>query len=414
MVAETELYDVLGVASDANDAQIKKAYRIGALKYHPDKNSSPEAAEKFKEMSAAYEILSDSEKREMYDQYGKEGLKGGPGGAGGFGGGFSADDIFSQFFGGGSQRQRGPPKGEDVIHTIQVTLEELFKGKSSKLALTRKILCKSCDGKGGPKDAVKKCSSCGGHGIKLVTKQMGPMIQRFQVTCDVCSGKGEIINPSKACKTCKGKKVVDDRKIMEVKVEPGMKDGERIVFKGEASQEPGVITGDCVFIVKQKPHAIFKRDGDNLLYDVKIPLLTSLAGGRINVKHLNGDYLAIDIIPGEVISPGMTKVVEGKGMPKQKFGGFGNLLVKFDVEFPKDKFASEETLKKLSDILPTAPKDKVPANASIEECILSNYSPSQHDSKSRSRQFHDEDEYEEEYYSSGGAGGAGGAQCASQ
>ncbi|KAL6931079.1 probable Mitochondrial protein import protein MAS5 [Hanseniaspora guilliermondii] len=408
MVAETELYDVLGVSPDATDAQIKKAYRIGALKYHPDKNSTPEASEKFKEMSAAYEILSDPEKRELYDSYGKDGLKNGPGGSGGFGG--FPDDIFSQFFGGGSSRPRGPPKGEDIVHNMKVTLEELYKGKTSKLALTRKILCKSCDGKGGPKDAVKKCTSCNGHGIKMVTKQMGPMIQRYQIPCEACSQTGEIINPAKACKTCKGKKVVDDRKVMEVKIAPGTKNGERIVFKGEASQEPGVITGDCIFVVSEQSHPTFKRSGDNLIYDVTIPLVTAITGGKISVKHLSGSYLSIDIIPGEVIAPNTTKVVEGKGMPK-KYGGFGHLVIKFDVEFPKDRFASDDVLKQIAALLPPAKETKIPANSKVEECILSSYT-SQHQSSNRSNNTYDEDDEEGEYYHS--HGGAGGAQCASQ
>ncbi|GMF05267.1 unnamed protein product [[Candida] boidinii] len=169
MVKDTKFYDLLGVSPDATDAQLKKAYRLGALKYHPDKNPSPEAAEKFKEISSAYEVLSDSQKRDIYDQYGEEGLSGGPGG---MGGGMDASDIFSQFFGGGGsgfgggfgQRPSGPQRGRDIKHVISCSLEELYKGRTAKLALNKTILCPDCKGKGGKEGAVKQCTDCHGSG----------------------------------------------------------------------------------------------------------------------------------------------------------------------------------------------------------------------------------------------------------
>ncbi|KAL6948693.1 Type I HSP40 co-chaperone [Hanseniaspora vineae] len=414
MVKETRLYDVLGIQVTATEVQIKKAYRVGALKYHPDKNKSEEAVEKFKEMTHAYEILMDAEKREIYDQFGEEGLNGGGAGAGGFGGfggfGGGAEDIFSQFFGGGAggSRPRGPTRGKDIVHELSVTLEDLYKGKTSKLSLNKKVLCKGCDGKGG-KD-VKKCSSCNGQGIKIVTRQMGPMIQRFQQACEVCHGEGEIIEPKNKCKTCNGSKVINEKKILQVNVEPGMKNGTRIVFKKEADQAPDTITGDVIFIVAEKSHATFKRDGDNLNYIAKIDLLTALAGGHFAVKHVSGEYLNVGIIPGEVIAPGMKKVIQGKGMPIQKYGGFGNLVIEFDVEFPKDKFADEETLLKLEQILPPRPSLNIPKGSTTEECILEDYRPQQHGNKSRgsgNSYDEDDDEYDQRQ-------GGEGVQCAAQ
>ena len=413
MVRETKLYDILGVSPNASAAEIKKAYRKTALKYHPDKNPSEEAAEKFKEASAAYEVLSDDEKRQIYDQFGQEGLSGagGAGGAGGFGGfgGFGfGDDIFSQFFGGaGSSRPRGPQKGRDIRHEIQVSLEELYKGKTAKLALNKQILCKTCEGRGGEKGSVRKCTSCNGQGVKFVTRQMGPMIQRFQTECDVCQGTGDIIDPKGRCKDCKGKKVANERKILQVHVEPGMKNGQKIVFRGEADQAPDIIPGDVVFVISEKPHPRFQRKDDDLIYEAHIDLLTAIAGGEFAVEHVSGEWLKVSIVPGEVISPGILKVIEGKGMPIPKYGGYGNLIIKFTIDFPEDHFTSEENLKKLATILPPrAPLPNIPKDAIVDECVLADYDPSKASGgRGRSGQNYNSDEEDER---------PEGVQCASQ
>ncbi|GME66682.1 unnamed protein product [[Candida] boidinii] len=411
MVKDTKFYDLLGVSPDATDAQLKKAYRLGALKYHPDKNPSPEAAEKFKEISSAYEVLSDSQKRDIYDQYGEEGLSGGPGG---MGGGMDASDIFSQFFGGGGsgfgggfgQRPSGPQRGRDIKHVISCSLEELYKGRTAKLALNKTILCPDCKGKGGKEGAVKQCTDCHGSGMKFVTRQMGPMIQRFQTTCDKCNGEGDIIDAKDRCKTCKGKKVSNERKILEVHIDPGMKGGQKVTFSGEGDQHPDIIPGDVVFVVDEKPHATFQRKGDDLFYNAKIDLLTALAGGEFAIKHLSGEYLKIEIIPGEVISTGTVKVIENKGMPIPRHGGYGNLFVKFDVEFPPNHFTTEEKLKQLENILPKRPKLSIPKNSEVDDsCMLVDVDPLKHRS-TQNRGAHDEDDDEE--------GGQGGVQCAQQ
>ncbi|RKP11599.1 DnaJ domain-containing protein, partial [Piptocephalis cylindrospora] len=253
MVKETALYEALGVSPDASESDLKKAYRKLALKYHPDKN--PDAGDKFKEISHAYEVLSDSQKREVYDRFGEAGLSG-EGGMGG--GGVSPEDLFAQLFGGGgggffggggpggSSRHSGPRKGKDVGHGLKVTLEDLYKGKTSKLALQRNIICKKCDGKGGKAGAVKSCSTCNGQGVRLTIRQMGPMIQQVQQTCPDCRGEGEIINQKDRCKDCLGKKVISERKVLEVHVDKGMKGGQRITFTGEADQAPGTLPGDVV------------------------------------------------------------------------------------------------------------------------------------------------------------------------
>lgn len=408
MVKETKFYDLLGVSPLAQDNELKKAYRKAALKYHPDKNPSPEAAEKFKEISHAYEILSDDQKREVYDSYGEEGLTGGgPGGMGGMG----AEDIFSQFFGGGfggmgGGASRGPQKGKDIKHSISCTLEELFKGRTAKLALNKTVLCKTCEGRGGKEGKIKQCSSCHGQGMKFVTRQMGPMIQRFQTVCDVCQGSGDICDPKDRCTACKGKKTQNERKILQVHIDPGMKDGQRIVFSGEGDQEPGITPGDVVFVVDERPHEKFTRKGNDLYYEAEIDLLTALAGGEIAFPHVSGDYIKSTILPGEVISPGALKVMEGQGMPIYRQGSRGNLFVKFNVKFPPANFASEDKLKILEQVLPARQKVDIPKKAEVDECDLVDVDPRKHQSGSRQDAYDSDDE-------EGGHGGPG-VQCASQ
>lgn len=411
MVKETAFYDLLNVSPTASDQEIKKGYRKAALKYHPDKNPSEEAAEKFKEISAAYEVLSDSQKRQIYDDYGIEGLQGGgPGGMGGAG----MDDIFSQFFGGGfggQQQSRGPPRGKDIKHGISASLEELYKGRVAKMALNKTVLCGPCEGRGGKAGSVKKCTACGGRGIRFVTRQMGPMIQRMQVHCDACGGEGDVIDSKDRCKSCNGKKTTSERKVLQVNIDAGFKDGQRIVFKGEGDQEPGVTPGDVIFVVQEKKHELFKRSGDDLVMEKEIDLVTALTGGEFNIKHVSGDYLKVQIIPGEVIAADSVKVIEGKGMPVQKLGGYGNLFIKFSIKFPSDHFTSEDNLKKLAELLPAPRKETttIPKGAETEEVILVQYDEHKHESRRNQRSSYDEDD--EDY---GHQHGAENVQCASQ
>lgn len=410
MVKDTKFYDLLGVSPSAGETELKKAYRKAALKYHPDKNPSPEAAEKFKQLSQAYEVLSDEQKREIYDTYGEEGLSGGgPGGMGGMGG--MGDDIFSQFFGGGfggmgGGATRGPVRGKDIKHTISCTLEELFKGKTSKLALNKTILCKLCEGRGGKEGKIKQCGSCHGQGVKFVTRQMGPMIQRFQTKCDVCQGNGDICDPKDRCTACRGQKTQSERKILNVHIDPGMKDGQKIVFSGEGDQEPGVTPGDVIFVVDEKAHAKFQRKGSDLFYECEIDLLTALAGGDVSFKHISGDYVKFHILAGEVISPGATKVIEKQGMPVYRNSERGNLFIKFSVKFPDAHFASEEKLQQLESILPPRMQFTIPKGVEVDECDLTEVDARKHQQGSKRSDAYDSDDEE---------GQAGpGVQCASQ
>lgn len=404
MVKETKFYDLLGVTPDVTEAQLKKAYRVNALKYHPDKNQdNAEAAEKFKEISGAYEILSDPQKREIYDTYGEAGLSG-AGGPGGMG----ADDIFSHFFGGmgggmfgGQGGQSGPRRSRDIQHPIKATLADLYKGKITKLALTRTVLCKKCDGKGG--ENVTKCSTCNGTGTKMVTRQMGPMVQRFQTSCPDCNGTGKKIDPKDVCPECHSKGTVEEREVLEVHIDKGMTHGQKITFAGKGDEGPDITPGDVIFIVDQQPNEQFERKGDDLYTTVKIDLLTALAGGAFTIKHLDGEYLKVEIIPGEIITPNSVKVIEGKGMPSYRHHNFGNMYVIFEIEFPAPNVIDHEKLVQLEHILPPRPPLDLPENAHTEDVVLSDADPA----KVKGARGHDDDEMDTD-------GDGPGVQCASQ
>jgi DnaJ family protein A protein 2 len=230
------------------------------------------------------------------------------------GGGMAAEDLFAQFFGGGGgpfggmfgggMREQGPKKARTISHVHKVSLEDIYRGKVSKLALQKSVICPKCDGRGGKEGAVKKCAGCDGRGMKTMMRQMGPMIQRFQTVCPDCQGEGEIIRDRDRCKQCNGKKTIIERKVLHVHVDRGVKSGHKIEFRGEGDQLPGVEPGDVVFEIEQKPHARFQRKDDDLFYQAEIDLYTALAGGQIHIEHLDDRWLTVDIIPGECIAPG--------------------------------------------------------------------------------------------------------------
>lgn len=380
MVKETKLYDLLGVTPTANDQELKKAYKVGALKYHPDKNAhNPAAEEKFKEISAAYEVLSDSQKRQIYDQYGEAGLEGGAGG-----GGMAAEDLFAQFFGGGGgggfggglggmfggMQNRGPPKARTIHHTHKVSLEDIYKGKVSKLALQRSIVCPKCSGIGGKEGAVRRCSGCDGHGVKTMMRQMGPMIQRFQTMCPDCNGEGEIIKEKDRCKGCHGKKTIVDRKVLHVHVDRGVRSGTKVEFRGDGDQAPGIQAGDVVFEIEEKPHPRFTRKEDDLFYKCEIDLVTALAGGTIFIEHLDERWLSVEILPGEAISPGTVKMLRGQGMPSPRHHDMGNLYISFNVKFPEKNWTDDQShFEALRQLLPSAAVEAVPPSDAMTEPV---------------------------------------------
>ncbi|KIY51153.1 hypothetical protein FISHEDRAFT_64643 [Fistulina hepatica ATCC 64428] len=333
MVKETKFYDLLGVSPNADDNELKKAYRKKALRLHPDKGGDPEL---FKETTNAYQVLSDSEKRSIYDARGEAGLSE----TGGMGG-MDPNDLFSSLFGGGfgggffgGGPSRGPKRTKDLVHRVHVTLEELYKGKTTKLALTRNVLCSKCKGKGGKEGAVRECYTCHGRGIKITMRQMGPMIQQIQSACDECNGTGTVINPKDRCSHCKGKKVISEKKFLEVHIDKGMKGGQTINFHGESDQAPGAEPGDVIIVIEEKPHERFKRQDNDLMMEVEVDLLTALGGGQFAIKHLDDRALIVNIAPGEVLKHGATKVIRGQGMWSQRHHEPGDLYIHLTIRFP--------------------------------------------------------------------------------
>lgn len=363
----SKYYDVLGVSKTATQDELKKAYRKAAIKNHPDKGGDPE---KFKELAQAYEVLSDPEKRKIYDQYGEDALKEGMGGGGPAHNPF---DIFEQFFnpgafgGGGSSRFSRQKQGEDVIHTLKVSLEDLYNGTTKKLSLSRNILCPKCKGKGSKSGTSSRCHGCQGSGIKITTRQIGlGMIQQMQHVCPQCRGSGEVISERDKCPQCKGSKVSAEKRVLEVHVEKGMQHGQKIVFEGQADEAPDTSTGDIIFVLEQKEHPKFKRKFDDLYVEHKLSLTEALCGFQFVLTHLDGRQLLIKSNPGEIIKPDQYKAINDEGMPHhQRPFMKGRLYIHFDVEFPES--LPLERSRALGKILPSKPGKQV-SEMELDEC----------------------------------------------
>jgi len=273
-VDNSKMYETLGVEKNAGPDEIRKAYRKLAVKMHPDKGGDPE---KFKEIQKAYDILGDERKREIYDQAGEEGLENGGGGGGG-------GDIFDVLSGRNRGRQeRRVKKGENMVHPLKVTLDQVMKGSARTLRLTRKVI--------DQQKGVEQCASCGGRGAKIQTIRMGPMIQQVQKTCEECGGTGTVYRQVKVQET------------LEVHIPKGAPDGHKINFSEKADEIPDGEAGDVVFVLQEQPHAQFKRKGDDLYITRDISLSEALCGFNMELPHLDGRKLIIKSKPGDVIKP---------------------------------------------------------------------------------------------------------------
>ncbi|KAL1917261.1 uncharacterized protein VTP21DRAFT_4917 [Calcarisporiella thermophila] len=331
-LAGRDYYDVLGVSRDASLREIKKAYKVLSKKYHPDKNPGDKEAEaKFVELAQAYEVLSDDEKKRIYDQYGEEGLK-----QSGQGSQFHDPfDIFRQFFGGGSMKFEfhTERKGPSLQIPIDIELQDLYLGKEVEFDLSRQVICDHCRGSGAksPNDIVT-CTSCQGHGVKVVRQALGPGIfQSFQSTCDKCHGTGKIIR--KACDVCKGRKVRRGNEQLTLVIERGMVEGDTIVFERKADETPDIVPGDLIFVLRVLPHPIFTRDGNDLYATLDITLTESLGGFEKEISHLDGHKI---VLKRDQITPhGFVQEIAGEGMPHHNFPSFkGKLFIEYSVIFP--------------------------------------------------------------------------------
>lgn len=393
-----DLYEILEVESSASSGEIKKAYRKLALRYHPDKVGEDErefAEVRFKEISHAYEVLSDEDKRLSYDLYGT--YDGGAPGMGaydhnpfgnGYGGqDYGADDFynfFSNMNGGprpGRTQQGRSQRTEDAELQVEVTLEDLYNGKVVKITSTRNIVCPGCLGSGAKKKAATKvCPACKGEGYTTKIRRVGPgLVSQMHVDCESCLGTGKITRTKDKCKQCTGNKVVEESKILEFEIKPGSHSGESIVLPGEADQYPGKKTGDVILTFHCKEHAAFARKDNDLYVKYKILLVEALSGfSKVVATHLDGRGINVTTPRGKVIRPGDFLCIKGEGMPVKDLGSSwfrssskrGDLYVAVDIEFPQDNWYLEKNdLVKLANLLPvdvSARKDVELPEANIE------------------------------------------------
>jgi DnaJ homolog subfamily A member 2 len=353
----------------------------------------------FKEISSAAETLCDPEKRKLYDQYGKEGLEGGGGGEG-----QSPEDIFSMFFGGGGGRRRaGPQKGEDIVHSIKASLEDLYNGKTVRLAIARNKPCVDCEGRGGKQGAEKSCQDCNGRGVRVALRQIGPgMMQQTQSACPTCRGACKMLDERDKCKSCKGNKVYKDRKVLEVGIDKGMKHGQKIKFAGEADEVPGTLPGDVIIVIQEKEHEKFKRKGADLVHTMELTLSEALCGFVKTITHLDGRVLKIESKAGSVLKQDAVKLIQGEGMP---FHGNpfnkGRLFVHFTVIFPETLPLS--TVQAIKGVLPRT--TDVMLSGEEEECSMTDVNLNQFgNATDGSRGMNETDEDEDQ-------GGAQRVQC---
>lgn len=390
MPVDRTLYDILNVSPHSSMSEIKKSYYHLAKRYHPDKN--PEHGEKFKEISFAYDVLSNDEKKRIYDMHGLEGLK-----EGAASGGFSGfEDIFSKLFGGGGGILGGPfggmfagmhhhmggqqrRKAKDIAFPLSVTLEDLYNGKTKETEIQRRIVCQMCSGRGGPPGCAIQCPKCRGTGTFIQVAKMGVgVIQQIHGKCPECNGAGESIKDSERCKKCRGQKVVEDNRTLEVVIRPGMSHGERITFRGEGDCGPGFEAGDVLIVLQQEKHERFMRRDLDLILKLDINLTESLCGFKIPVQHLDGRILMLIHPPGDPLTSESLRCVLNEGMPHAKYGEErGKLIVSFDVAFPESKDIGPAQLKKLLKYLPAKPAVHIPTEsevgAEVEEVHMMEY-----------------------------------------
>lgn len=337
-----------------------------ALKYHPDKVPEEQRAEsevKFKEITQAYEILSDDQKRHLYDAHGMaafDGSRGGPGGPE-----VDLNDILSQMFGfnmggpGGPGGPRRPRRGPDEEQEYKVTLEELYKGKTVKFAANKQVVCGQCKGSGGKEKAKPtSCERCKGNGMVEAIRQIGPgMMRRETVLCDHCQGSGNFYKEKDRCKKCKGKRTVQEKKVLEIYIPRGSMQGERIVLEGEADQYPDQIPGDIVFTLVEEEHDTFSRLGNDLSAELNITLAESLTGfSRVVLKHLDGRGILIERPRGSILRPGECLKIEGEGMPMKRGEVKGDLYLLVKIQFPEDGWLKDDAAyEALQKMLPPPP-----------------------------------------------------------
>jgi len=355
MPTTRDYYEVLGVARTADGEEIKRAYRRMAMKYHPDRNPGDEEAEaRFKECAEAYEVLTDDQKRQIYDQYGHEGLRRGAGGAAHHD--FSrmnVEDIFSMFndiFGGGApggrgRARRGVPRGYDLETEVEIDLKDVLTGIETDVEFTRLDVCQTCNGDGAkPGTEPKTCSTCGGHG-QVIQTGLGGMF-RMQTVCPACKGRGNVV--VEKCPDCSGRGRVPKERKLEVRIPPGVHDGQAVRIPGEGEPPPQEMSpagegrrGDLHVVVRIKAHQFFRREGDNLVLEMPVSFTQATLGAHVEAPTL--EEKASLMIP-KGTQHGASFKIKGAGLPNLRTGRRGDLMIVARIEIPKKLSDKQEAL----------------------------------------------------------------------
>ncbi len=344
-MSKRDYYEVLGVAKNANEEEIKKAYRKLAIKYHPDKNpDDKKAEEKFKEAAEAYEVLSNPEKRQRYDQFGHAGLGGANGGFGG--GGMNMDDIFSQFgdifggafgFGGARGGGRRVMRGTNLRVKVKLNLQDIANGVEKKIKVNKFVGCKTCNSSGAKNGQFDTCRTCNGTGTITRVQQTILGAMQTQTTCGTCHGEGRVVKDK--CATCHGDGIVREEEVIAINIPAGVAEGMQLSMSGKGNAAPrGGINGDLLIVIEEEEHPELKREGSHLIYSLNVSFPDAALGTSVEIPTIDAKA-KIKIEPGT--QSGKVLRLKGKGLPDVNSYGRGDLLVEISV-FTPTSLSSEE------------------------------------------------------------------------
>lgn len=352
-MSKRDYYEILGIAKNASEDEIKKAYRKLAIKYHPDKNPDDKSAEdKFKEAAEAYEILSNPEKRQRYNQFGHAGVSGNAGGGYGGGGGMNMDDIFSQFGdifggafgggfsggGGGSRGGRRVNRGSNLRIKVKLTLSEIANGVEKKLKVNKQVSCTTCSGTGAKNGNYETCRVCNGTGVHTRVQQTILGAMQTQTTCSNCHGEGRVIKDK--CGTCHGDGIVRGEEVITINIPAGVADGMQLSMSGKGNAAArGGINGDLLILVEEEEHPELKREGSHLIYNLHVSIPDAILGTQVEIPTIDAK-VKIKIDPGT--QSGKVLRLKGKGLPDVNSYGKGDLLVEINVFTPTNLSADEK------------------------------------------------------------------------